>query len=114
MGPADSVRIEQWAGIRDLALMSIGTDKGAWWADPDFGSELWLLKKEGKVDGQTAGILERMVRDSLRWLVDDGLAAAVDCTAERSGKNRIDYQVDIRRPDGSLVEPRIKEVWNVI
>ncbi|MDR1353659.1 MAG: phage GP46 family protein [Treponema sp.] len=114
MAAGDCIRIERWADIRELALMSIGTDKGAWWADPGFGSELWLLKKEGRVDGRTAGILERMVRDSLRWLVDDGLAAAADCTAERSGKNRIDYQVDIRRPDGSLAEPGIKEVWDVI
>jgi hypothetical protein len=50
-----NIRIEQWVSIEELALMSIGTDKGTWWADPDFGSELWLLKKEGKVDGQTAG-----------------------------------------------------------
>jgi phage gp46-like protein len=49
------MRLEQWASIEELARMSIGTDKGAWWADPGFGSELWLLKKEGKVDGRKAG-----------------------------------------------------------
>jgi phage gp46-like protein len=92
--------------------MSIGTDKGAWFADPDFGSELWLLKKEGKVDGQTAGKLERMLRECLQWLINDGLAATVDCTAERSGKNRIDYRVTVTRPDGSPVT--VKEAWNVV
>jgi phage gp46-like protein len=92
--------------------MSIGTDKGAWFADPGFGSELWLLKKEGKADGRTAGKLERMLRESLQWLINDGLAAAVDCRAERTGKNRIDYQVTVTRPDGSPVE--IKDAWNVI
>jgi phage gp46-like protein len=111
MGP-DNIKIENWASIRELALMSIGTDKGAWWADPDFGSELWLLKREGRVDGQTAGILERMVRESLQWLVAGGLAAAVDCTAERTGKNRIDYQASVTMPDGTVVT--IKEVWGVI
>ena len=111
MGP-DNIKIENWAGIRELALMSIGTDKGAWWADPDFGSDLWLLKKEGKVDGQTAGILERMVRESLQWLVAGGLAASVDCAAERTGKNRIDYQAPITMPYGNVVT--IKEVWGVI
>jgi phage gp46-like protein len=107
-----STRIEQWASIPELVRMSVGTDKGTWFADPDFGSELWLLKKEGKVDGQTAGTLERMVRESLQWLVADGLAAAVACTAERTGKNRIDYQITVRRPDGSPV--LVKEVWSVI
>jgi phage gp46-like protein len=107
-----SARIEQWASIRELVRMSIGTDKGTWFADPSFGSDLWLLKKEGKVDGQTAGKLERIVRESLQWLVDDGMAAVVDCAAERNGKSRMDYRVTVTRPDGSSVE--IQEVWNVI
>jgi phage gp46-like protein len=106
-----SARIEQWAFIEELVRMSIGTNKGAWWADPDFGSELWLLKKEGKVDGQTAGKLERMVRESLQWLVSDGLALALDCKAERNGKSRIDYQVTVSRPHSFPVI--VKEVWNV-
>jgi phage gp46-like protein len=112
MGQDSLIKIENWAGLRELALMSIGTDKGAWWADPGFGSELWLLKKEGKVDGQTAKTLERMVRESLAWLVAGGLAAGVDCTAERAGKNRIDYQAVITRPGGDMVT--IKEAWDVI
>jgi phage gp46-like protein len=107
-----SARIERWASIEELVRMSIGTDKGTWFADPAFGSDLWLLRKEGKVDGQTAGRLERMVRESLQWLVEDGLAAAVDCAAERNGKNRIDYQATVRQPDGSPVI--IREVWNVV
>jgi phage gp46-like protein len=107
-----SARIEQWASIQELARMSIGTNKGTWFADLTFGSELWLLKKEGKVDGQTAGKLERIVRESLKWLVDDGLAASVNCAAERNGKNRIDYVATVTRPNGSLVE--LKEAWSVI
>jgi phage gp46-like protein len=107
-----SVKIEQWASIEELVKMSIGTNRGTWFADPAFGSELWLLKKEGKVDGQTAGKLERMIRESLQWLINDGLAATVDCTAERSGKNRIDYQVTVTRPGGSPVI--LKEAWNVL
>jgi phage gp46-like protein len=107
-----SVRIEQWASIQELVRMSIGTNKGTWFADPAFGSDLWLLKKEGKADGQTAGNLERIVRESLQWLVDDGLAVEVDCAAERNGKSRIDYHVTVTRPDGSSVE--VPEVFNVI
>jgi phage gp46-like protein len=107
-----SVKIEQWAAIKELVRMSIGTDKGAWWADPAFGSDLWLLKKEGKVDGQTAGKLEQMIRESVRWLVDDGLALAIDCAAERNGKSRIEYRVTVTRPDGSPVV--VKDAWHVL
>jgi phage gp46-like protein len=57
-------------------------------------------------------LLERMVRESLQWLVNDGLALAVDCKAERNGKSRIDYLVTVSRPYGSPV--LIQEVWNVL
>lgn len=107
-----SARIEQWANIQELVHMSIGTNKGTWSHDPNFGSELWLLKKTGKVDGQTAGTVERMIRESLQWLIGDKLADAIDCTAERNGKHRIDYRVIVTRPDGSTVT--IEEVWSVI
>ena len=107
-----AIKIENWNFIEELVLMSLGTNKGTWYADPDFGSELWLLKKTGKVDGQTAGTLERMVRESLQWLVTDGLAGSVDCAAQRNGKNRIEYTVTVTRP-GHL-PTIIKEVWDVI
>lgn len=108
----DTVRIEHWDDIRELALMSIGTDKGAWWADPDFGSELWLLRKVGKVDGRTAGTLRRMVLESLQWIINDGLAAQIDCEAERTGKNEIQYSVIIFYPNGNNV--LIREVWSAV
>ena len=107
-----SIRIEAWDSIKELVRMSIGTDKGTWFADPGFGSELWLLKKAGKADGQTAGTPERMIRECLQWLPDDSPAASIDRGAERSGKNRIDYRITVIRPDGSPVT--VQEVWNVI
>jgi phage gp46-like protein len=107
-----NIRIEQWASIEELVKMSIGTDKGTWFADPGFGSELWLLKKTGKVDGQTAGTLEWLVRESLQWLITDGLAAGVDCKTERNGKSRIDYRVTVTKPDGSAAT--VQEAWDVI
>lgn len=107
-----SVKFENWADIRELVLMSIGTNKGSWWADINFGSELWLLRKSGKVDGTTAGALRRMVLECLQWLIDDGLAAKIECEAERSGKNQISYCVIIYRNIGGINE--IKEVWNAV
>jgi len=107
-----AARIENWNDIGELALMSIGTDKGTWWADPAFGSELWLLKRNGRVDGQTVGTLRRMVLECLKWLIDDGLAKEISCAAERTGKNTIAYTVTIERPDGETVE--VKEAWSVV
>jgi len=107
-----SARIENWQDIKELALMSIGTNKGTWWAYPDFGSELWLLKQTGKVDGQTAGTLRRMILEATAWLITDGLAQKIDCEAERTGKNQISYRIVISRPNG---EPfSIREAWNAV
>jgi len=106
------ITVENWNEIRELVEMSIGTDKGSWWADTDFGSELYLLKANGKVDGKTAGTLQRMLQECLAWIVEDGLAEKIICTTERTGKNEITYTITIIKPNGnSLV---IKEVWNGI
>jgi len=107
-----SAKIENWQDIKELALMSIGTNKGTWWAYPNFGSELWLLKQTGKVDGQTAGTLRRMILEATAWLIADGLAKNIDCTAERTGKNQISYNMVIFRPNGDTVF--IKEAWNAV
>jgi phage gp46-like protein len=106
------VTIENWNSVSELVLMSIGTDKGSWWADPDFGSELWLLRQSGKVDGQTAGTLRRMVLECTQWLVDDGLVKKIDCETERAGKNEILYRVTFSGINGNNTE--IKGVWNAV
>jgi len=107
-----TVRIENWNEIRELVLMSIGTDKGSWWADPGFGSELYLLGEGGKVDGRTAGTLKRMLLECLNWIVADGLAKSIKCIAERTGKNEITYNIEVIKPDGGSFF--IKELWNGI
>jgi phage gp46-like protein len=110
MGAA--VKIENWADIRELAQMSIGTDKGSWWADPAFGCELWKLRQAGKVDNRTAGTVQRMLDECLKWLKDDGLAGDIICAAERSGKNEIAYSVTVLRPGREPLV--IKDVWNAL
>jgi phage gp46-like protein len=108
----EPARIENWTDIRELALMSIGTEKGSWWASPDFGSDLWILRRSGKVNGRTAAAVQRMILECLAWLKDDGVAKIIDCQAERTGKNEISYTVTILRPDGSPVI--VKDVWNAL
>ncbi|MDR1286755.1 MAG: phage GP46 family protein [Treponema sp.] len=107
-----NTRIENWAGIQELVQMSIGTDKGSWWADPGFGSEIWKLRQEGKVDNRTAGTFQQFLQDCLAWLEDEGIAGDVICSAERSGKNEIAYAVTVLRPG---TEPLIiKDTWNAL
>jgi phage gp46-like protein len=109
MAPVNSVRIEDWAAIPELVLMSIGTDKGSWWADPDFGSELRKLRQTGKVDNRTAGTVQKMIDACLAWIKEDGLAGNISCTAERTGKNEIAYTVTVVRQLGDPLV--IKDTW---
>ncbi|MDR0628853.1 MAG: phage GP46 family protein [Treponema sp.] len=104
--------IEQWADIREPVKMSIGTNKGTWWADPAFGSELWLLRQTGKIDGQTPGRLRHLILQATHWLVADGLVSNLECQAERSGKTEITYTVTVIRPHGT--REILKEVWHAL
>lgn len=103
-------KLENWQDIRELVLMSIGTDKGRWWADKDFGSELWKLRQSGKITPNTVGTFRQMVLESLQWIKDDGLASKIECEAERQGRSTIAYCVTVVRPNGNTLE--IQEVWN--
>lgn len=108
-----SAVIENWLDVKELVKMSIGTNKGTWWADPELGSELWLLKQNGKVSGETAGMLRRMVLESVRWLVAGGHVKNIDCAAERTGKNEITYTVIVYKANGAS-ETLVKEAWNAV
>jgi len=102
-------RIENYADIRELVLISLGTDKGSWWADQDFGSELRYLR-QGKLDAAAPSAFRRMALEALDWLVQDGLAAAVECEAKVSGNASLDYTVTVTRPSGDTVV--IQRSWN--
>lgn len=112
MDKANTIKIENWTDIQELVAMSIGTNKGQYWADKSFGSELWILKQTGKIDGSTAGKVRSMILDSLAWVQTDGIAKEIECESERVGKNQISYTVTVIRPSGDTV--MVKDVWNGI
>ena len=105
-------KLENWQDMRELVFMSIGTDKGRWWADKDFGSELWKLRQTGKLTPTTVGTFRQLVFDSVQWLIDDGLAADIECEAEQRGRNMIAYRVTVARPDGKTIS--MEESWSGI
>lgn len=105
-------KLENWQDIRELVLMSIGTNKGTWWADPSFGSELWKLQQSGKVNGETAETVSRMILESLEWLKADGLVQEITCKAALKSKNSITWIVQIYRPNGETIS--VEDSWNAI
>ncbi len=102
--------LEDFASIPVLVEMTLGTDRGRWWADPDFGSDLWILRQSGKTGPELEKDVQREVIRSLSWLKADGLAKEITCETEVAGKNRINYRVMVTKPDGG--DEFVTGVWN--
>ena len=79
---------------------------------PNFqqGSKTWLFEQE-RVTGTTLNDLGPIVRNSLQWMIDDGVAknVVVEQPFLRSGK--VAVFISFSR-DGSKVERGYYELWN--
>ena len=88
-----------------------------WWGDGTasvtggrIGSRLWLLSRE-KLLPETFNRAREYARESLQWLIDDQVAAAVAVTAERYGRAGLALVVTVARADGKTTELRFADVW---
>jgi phage gp46-like protein len=93
-----------------------GPEQG-WWADTfderPLGSRLWLLARE-RLTTQTVERARQYAQEALDWLVNDGLATAVEVAAERNGTERIDLQVTVIRDEragSGLVSAELWRQW---
>ena len=81
----------------EIARMCIGTDRGRWWADPNFGSRLWSIRKE-KIDSATTPqkVREGIV-EAIAWMKTDGLIEEYEVDAFVSS-NRVDWALKLSLP----------------
>lgn len=91
-----------------------GADRRGWWADAyaangdQFGSRLWLLARE-KQTPQTISRARAYVIEALKWLLDDGVATAVDVAVFAPRVGWLVAQVELRLATGSR---RFRFEWN--
>lgn len=87
----------------------IDGDRRGWWGDAyaplleqgdRTGSRLWILQRD-VVLAETPARAREMALEALRWLVDDGIARAVDVTASKPERGRIDLAVIVTLTDGT-------------
>lgn len=78
-----------------------------WWADeisepPEdkFGSKLWTTERS-KTTLDTANRMEEFVQEGFEWMLDDGIAKAVDVDSEIVDSQQIRVSVEIFKPDGN-------------
>lgn len=82
-------------------------DRRGWWADPALGSRLWLLAR-AKETPDTLARARAYAIEALQWLIDDGVATAVDVTAEWAQRFVVGLRVVITLADDS----RFDDVFN--
>lgn len=95
-------------------------DPMGWWGDstlPDvgdkFGSRLWLLARELLVN-ETVLRAQEYAKEALQWLIDDGVAARIEVTAQRSGLTSMQMVVVIYKQSGQPVALRFDDFWRFI
>lgn len=99
-----------------LALPSDPTpdgDRRGWWGDdPEYpiGSRLWLLDRvKGPLDVPQRA--QDYAAEALQWMLDDGVVATFDITAQWIGRDRLDLTVIANRRDGARVAMNFPNVW---
>lgn len=93
------------------------TDRRGWWGDllaggdgDRIGSRFWLLAREKQLP-EVLAKAEEYAAEALQWLVDDGIAKAVEVSAEWVRRGLLGVRIVISKPDGDAVEFRFNHLW---
>ncbi|KAB0583673.1 phage GP46 family protein, partial [Edwardsiella anguillarum] len=77
-----------------------------WWGDSwpvvqndRYGSRLWLLQRR-KLTNSLVNIVSTYIRESLQWMLDDGIATRIDIDVQRTGINALGNSITIWRRSG--------------
>ena len=113
-----SLFTERRANPDDSLPSSADTDRRGWWGDnfsatqsDRIGSRLWLLGREK----QLSKVLQRAVeysKESLQWLIDDGIAKAIEVRAEIVRAGILGVEIIITRPSGANQKFQFDDIWS--
>lgn len=103
-----------------------GSELQGWWGDTyvldsapagdRIGSRLWLLART-TITADTPDRAVEYAKEALQWLIDDGIAAAVDVQAERMGLDGVALAVQVTRStqaDDATLNVRFDNLWSFI
>ena len=90
-----------------------------WWGDTwpmvandRYGSKLWLLQRS-KLTNALVNTVRTYIRESLQWMLDDGVVSRVDIAVQRTGINELGNSIVLWRRDGP-VTISFNDFWSVI
>ena len=97
-----------------------GGDRQGWWGDTfapvegdRIGSRLWLLARSALTQ-ETLNRARDYAAEALAWLIEDGVAARVEVTAERMGLSGLALTCRIWRDDGKEITLRFANAWSAL
>lgn len=94
-------------------------DKRGWWGDDletdgdKIGSKLWQLYRQ-KITTDTIAKLEEYIKDSLNWMLDDGIVADIDVIVERHELDRLYVEISLHRQNGTVTTIAFDDLWNAM
>lgn len=88
---------------------------GGWWADSineiPIGSRLWTLFRN-KLDKVNLDNANELVKESLKWMVDDGVAKEVNVSSGfGKDRNTAEFVIDIVKPSGDKEQFKYETNW---
>ncbi|HFT7991411.1 phage GP46 family protein [Citrobacter sp. Cb021] len=90
-----------------------------WWGDTwpmvandRYGSKLWLLQRS-KLTNALVNTVRTYLRESLQWMLDDGVVSRIDIDIQRTGINELGNSIVLWRRDGP-VTISFNDFWSVI
>jgi len=102
--------------VSDEELPQLEKDKRGWWGDmfsevdqDQIGSRLWLINRE-KRTLETLRRAEEYSKESLKWLIDDGVASSITTVAIYDTNKFLQLAIDITRPSGRT--SRFQVLWD--
>lgn len=122
--------LEKDDGLQTAVIISLFTDqrctddelppdqksKRGWWGDKfseidqdQIGSKLWLLERVKRTD-ETLRKAQDYIKDALKWLIDDGVAASITVSAIYDSNNQLVADIDIQKPSGR--SSRFQLLWD--
>jgi len=89
-------------------------NKGGWWGSAllgyQLGSKLWLLQR-ALLNETTMRLYEQYSKDALAWMVEDQIAEEVTAKAVKTGPNRVDLAMIIKRKNNTSVSFQFYVNW---
>lgn len=92
-----SLTFDKAETIMNNVWLSLTVDKGSFFANPAFGSRLYLLQR-AKLTPATIQLAEDYCKEALQWMLDSGKARAISVTAWRDAtefKYRLKLLVEV-------------------